>query len=350
MNDQGTFIATLLDHSGRAFASGAILRVQEETEHGSQLVEEFGFQLLVDEAHGRIQVLAEALAVGSQELVARDAQWTASMHSSRDVPAHLLLDMLAALKAEMLENLPEAEGQMAASYVQVAIDGAKRGAETEEVLPRDNPHQELLSQFLLAVLEGRARDAEGLMTGALRNGAPVEDLHHLVLTPAQRELGEMWHRGEISVAEEHLGSRITEQSLAAIRALLPQTPSTNKRVLLASVSGNLHDIGLRVVADRFELAGWTPVFLGANLPIEDLAVAVRDYKPDLVALSAVLGTQMRATADSIARLRADQCQVPIMVGGGPFSEIDGLWESVGADACAPTADKAIAIGTELTRS
>jgi MerR family transcriptional regulator, light-induced transcriptional regulator len=350
MNEQGTFTAALLDHSGRAFASGTIIRLQEESEEGARLVEQLGFQALVDDVHERIQLLAEALAVGAPELVQRDARWAATMHNSRGVSAKLLPEVMTQLRAELLENLPEGDGVRAANYIELAMKCTSDSQEPESNLGADNPHRELLGQFLLAVLEGRGRDAETLMTSALDDGSSVHDLHHMVLTPAQRELGSMWHRGEISVAEEHLGSRITEQSLAAIRARMTQAPSAQKKVLLASVSGNLHDIGLRVVADRFELEGWTSVFLGANMPIADLAQAVRDYAPDLIALSAGLGTHLRATANSIELLRMEHDTVPIIVGGGPFSEIDGLWKSVGADACAPTAEAAVRIGIELTRN
>lgn len=349
MNKQGIFIATLLDHSGRAYSSSAVLRMEETSGSGKRFVKELGFLALVDEVEGRILCLAEALASGYIELFIRDTQWLSAMHAAHGVANDLLPELLAQLKVELMESLPERDGAMAARYIQAALDSeplevngqAKESAAT-------NSHQDLLNHFLLAVLESRPLDAEDLILEAMKGGSSAQDLHDLVLTPAQREIGEMWHRNEISVAEEHLGSRIVERTLSTIRARTPRQASTNKVVLLASVSGNLHDIGLRVVADHFEMLGWTPVFLGANMPTDDLASAVRDCQPDLVALSAVLSTHLRATANTINILRAERSDLPILVGGGPFALVKDLWKAVGADACALTAKQAVELGQQLT--
>ncbi|MFT7486307.1 MAG: hypothetical protein ACI9F9_002162, partial [Candidatus Paceibacteria bacterium] len=250
--------------------------MQESGGTGTRLVEEFGFQSLVDEVEGRIQCLAEALATGCSKVFVRDTCWLAGLHASREVPPTLLTELLTHLKAELLANLPDQDGLFAGDYLQAALDGSHPSSDVQPVPVDDpNPQADCLGRFLLAVLEGKPAVAEQIINEAIVSDVSISDLHHLVLTPAQRELGDMWHKGEISIAEEHLGSRIVERALVTLRTHMPIAASTDKRVLLASVPGNLHDIGLHVVADQFEMHGWTPVFLGANMPIDDLALAVR---------------------------------------------------------------------------
>jgi methanogenic corrinoid protein MtbC1 len=82
-----------------------------------------------------------------------------------------------------------------------------------------------------------------------------------------------------------------------------RAPRKGKLVLLASVPGNLHDLGARMVSDQLDLDGFQVAFLGANTPARDLALAARDLHPDLIALSVQLGSQLRGAAALVALLR-----------------------------------------------
>lgn len=348
MNSQGAFTAALLDSSSKAYAAGAILRMQETGDESAGLVEELGFKGLVEDTQQRLQSLAEALAVGRPELFVRDIEWLAATHSARQVTPQLLRTILACLQQELAENLPEDAAADTTSYLQAAIDAlVSEATPPQSQLGEPAPHGELANQFLLAVLEGQRAKAEEVIFEALDEGVSVAELHSHVITKAQVELGRMWQVGEVYVAEEHFGSRIVEDVLAQLRGRMAKKPANRKCVLAASVSGNLHDIGLRMVSDHFEMSGWRTIYLGANMPVDDLVRAARDFKPDLVALSAGLGTNVRAAAKAIERLRAELPGTPILIGGKPFAAVPDLWKDVGADGCASDAASAVRLGTQL---
>ena len=209
------------------------------------------------------------------------------------------------------------------------------------------PYDELAKAFLLAVLEGKRASAEKLIWDAVDEGASVSDLHNHVVTQVQKELGRMWQIGESYVAEEHFGSRVVEDVLAMLRSRMVREPENGNTVLLASVSGNLHDIGPRLVGDQFEMMGWRTIFLGANMPANDLVRGVADFSPRMVALSVGQALNLRSAADTIAALRNLQPDLPILVGGQPFTAIEGLWEDIGADTFAADAASAVAFGQSL---
>jgi len=94
----------------------------------------------------------------------------------------------------------------------------------------------------------------------------------------------------------------------------------------------LHDIGLRVVADRYEMDGWHAILLGANTPAPDVVRAVWDHRAELVAVSAHLGLHVRATARLVAAVREGAPGTRVVVGGHPFTLVPDLWRVVGADA------------------
>ena len=348
MNEQGSFAAALLDSSRKAYAAGAVLRMQEGPPRAAELVRSLGFTDLVEDTQVRLQHLAESLAVGRTELFALDVEWLLATYAARELTPDLVCEVLNALKAELRESLPDSAGELAGRYLQIGIDrAAKSTPAPPTLLTQERPHVELAKRFLVAVLEGDRRKAESLVGEALRDGISVPSLHVDVITRVQAEIGRMWQVGEIHVAEEHLGSRIVEDILAFLRLRLSPDDEKGKTVLTASVAGNLHDIGARIVSDHFYLNGWRSIFLGADVPKADLVRGVADFKPDLLALSVGLGLNMRETASTLEGVRDAHPSVRTLVGGRPFALISDLWMDVGADGCALDATTAVATGDAL---
>ena len=127
--------------------------------------------------------------------------------------------------------------------------------------------------------------AEQLLAQPLAMMSPTAVSRDLLL-PLLREVGDRWHRGELSVAAEHFGSRMIKGKLKALLETL-RTPYAERRVVCACPSGEHHDLGLLMFALTACEQKWDPIYLGADLPISDLAEVVREAKPDLLALSLV---------------------------------------------------------------
>jgi cobalamin-dependent methionine synthase I len=83
----------------------------------------------------------------------------------------------------------------------------------------------------------------------------------------------------------------------------PPPATIGKRALLARVEGNDHAVGLRMVADAFQLAGWDVQYLGANMPTSAIIRQAAEWQPDLVGLSVSFAQQLRVVKEVIAQLR-----------------------------------------------
>lgn len=151
----------------------------------------------------------------------------------------------------------------------------------------------------------RRHDAPGLLQGLAvaeaRRGlrALVVD----VVAPLTVRIGEAWIRGELRIFEEHL---FTECVQTALHAALRGLPAVHgePRVLLATMPGEPHALGLLMAQTVLALEGCTCLSLGVQMPIDDIADAARDWRADAVALSVTGCMKRNLVLTSLALLRA----------------------------------------------
>jgi MerR family transcriptional regulator, light-induced transcriptional regulator len=181
-------------------------------------------------------------------------------------------------------------------------------------------------RYVRAQLEGDRASALRVVEDALTGGMSVPQVHLQIIQVAQYEIGRLWETNAISIAVEHQATAISQLALATLYARLPRARGNGKRVLLACVEGELHDMGSRIVADFLEMDGFDVRLLGANVPATSLAQRVDEYSPHLVALSATMAFHLPALEQAVARVRSSRHgHVPILVGGRAFG-----WSTVPA--------------------
>jgi methanogenic corrinoid protein MtbC1 len=201
--------------------------------------------------------------------------------------------------------------------------------------------------YLAACLEGNTAAAIDLVMSEIERGLAPSAAYARVLLPAEREIGQLWHVGDVSVAEERLVSETTRELMAVIAARYAPSSSNGRTCIAAAVATNAHDIGLRAVADLFRLAGWRCMFLGANVPPAEIARAAEMFDVDLVVLNATLAVQLRPLGEAIETIRTLAPGHKVLVGGLAFDGMPDLWRQIGADGFAPTVEDAVGVGTAL---
>ncbi|HEX6601724.1 MAG TPA: B12-binding domain-containing protein, partial [Solirubrobacterales bacterium] len=149
--------------------------------------------------------------------------------------------------------------------------GAENSAKTGvlRIAPR-------LSRLYLDAL--RAADAAGafrVASDALAHGMTTAQLYQRVITPAMHEVGVLWEKGALTVADEHMATALTHRVLASLRPpgqveAGDEKKAAPQRVMLAAVEGEQHALGLRMAADVLEDAGFHAIYLGADVPTEAL--------------------------------------------------------------------------------
>lgn len=204
--------------------------------------------------------------------------------------------------------------------------------------------QSILEEYLAAIRRGDRRRAFAVVDRAESEGHDLATIYLEVLQPALREVGRLWQENEMNVAEEHLATAITQMVMARLytESSAP-APRTTRSVIAACAETERHEVGLRMVCDLLERAGWDAHFLGATVPTDSLVALVRERRPDAVVLSASIAPhlpQLRATISAV-RDALPGAAPYVVVGGRPFLQDPDLARRLGADATAADARAAV---------
>ncbi len=195
-------------------------------------------------------------------------------------------------------------------------------------------------EFLALLRSGRRADAFSYVLALAHDGVPVVQIHNDVLRPALYEIGRLWESGEIGVATEHFVSYAAEAMIAQLRPFLSRAEPRGKSVVLATPGAERHSIGLMMVSDALEQAGFDVFPVGTHVPVGEIVSIVRERAACLVALSVTLPEHLEATGHLISAVRKNTPSVRVIVGGAVFDRDPGEHRRIGADGYAASAREA----------
>src|SRR6516225_7514635 len=142
--------------------------------------------------------------------------------------------------------------------------------------------------YLKSLLAGDRAAAGEVIESLLVSSIALPDIYLNVLSPVMVQIGELWGRRAINVAQEKLATQITLGQMSKLRLLQVGPRPSAHRVLVSCVEGEEHYIGARMAADLFMMEGWAVDFLGPNVPGASLIQMIKSRRPQLVALSATM--------------------------------------------------------------
>lgn len=124
------------------------------------------------------------------------------------------------------------------------------------------------------------------------------------LAPLVSRVGQLWAEGRMPIHQEHLFSEAVQQQLRGALAQLPIAPAAAPRVLISTLPGEEHGLGVLMAQALLVVQGCHCLSLGLQTPVEQLALAAREQRSDVVALSCSAYARGRALPDDLRRLRA----------------------------------------------
>ena len=214
--------------------------------------------------------------------------------------------------------------------------GAKSAGAGETGPERKKIYQDIFD----SVMTFDGSRCEALVRQAVEEQEPVQDILDLGLIPPMGRVGDLFASGEFFVPEMLMAARSMKAGLEVLRPILTQRKSKPKGVVvMATVFGDLHDIGKNLVGMMLEGAGFKVIDLGVNTKAEKIIETAKQVNADVIGLSALLTTTMPFMKLIIEKIKRDGLKVPVIVGGAPVTR--EFAKEVGADGYGDNAPEAV---------
>lgn len=207
----------------------------------------------------------------------------------------------------------------------------------------------IVQKIFRGIVDGQQDIVSENVDAALASGVPARTILDEGMLAAMAEVGRQFEEGECYVPEMMVSARAMKAGLAKLQPHLKQTDAPPAgRVAIATVKGDLHDLGKNLVGMMLEGAGFTVKDLGVDVAPEAILAAADEV--DVIGLSALLTTTMGQMKSTLEALDAagKRGKVKVIVGGAPVTE--EFARNIGADGFAPDASRAVALAKSLIAS
>jgi 5-methyltetrahydrofolate--homocysteine methyltransferase len=219
------------------------------------------------------------------------------------------------------------------------------GVSVEKGIVQEKESRGDSERLINAIVNGDLKSAIDSADKLVKSGVDFQKIIDSYIFEAMKIVGDKYEKGVFFIPDLLKSAEATGVVLERLKERMKRTESQERRskktVVLATVKGDIHDIGKNIVGMVLESAGYEVVDLGKDVPAKKILEAVKKYKPIAVGLSALLTTTMQEMENVIKLLRDNNLDVPVIIGGPNVSE--GFAKRIGAYAAAQNAFEGLKI-------
>jgi 5-methyltetrahydrofolate--homocysteine methyltransferase len=227
----------------------------------------------------------------------------------------------------------------AARYIEACTAGTEPAAGEQQQTA--SPPLDTRGLLARAVIDGDRENIVSLIEKALQEGMPPLVISNEGLLPGLEEVGRRFEKNQVFLPQVMLSAETMQTAFARLkREMSEEALSTQGKILMATVEGDIHDIGKNIVCTLLENHGFEVIDLGKNVPAERIVREARENNVDAVGLSALMTTTMSEMENVIGKLKENGIKTFTMVGGAVVTQ--EYADSIGADLYARDAMEAVA--------
>ena len=178
--------------------------------------------------------------------------------------------------------------------------------------------------FLQLILSGDEAEAGAALAEGYLAHHDLDAIFETTVTPAMYRLGELWLKGGVTIAEEHLATQVVLTAIQKLRGVVAPHGPNGLTAICCVCEGELHEVAVHIVELILESKGWNVINLGANTPLFSLQEMVNKRRPELVCISAHAIADLDRSAAEFAHLRrvTNRLESKIALGGEAFRNRD----------------------------
>ena len=174
--------------------------------------------------------------------------------------------------------------------------------------------------YLNALLDGDKKQCMQIVTGLIDQGTTIKEIYIELFQRSMYRIGQMWEKERCSIANEHAATKITEGMIEYVAGNFSSENKNGKSALISCIDKEYHELGARMVAGFLEALGWDTIFLGANIPQEEVIKLIRDKQPDIVGISSSFYMNINRLLNLLDDIKEEFPGQEIIVGGQSLSE------------------------------
>jgi 5-methyltetrahydrofolate--homocysteine methyltransferase len=237
----------------------------------------------------------------------------------REVPTgHPQADVLRGAPADWREQRREQRAAINQFHIAAISDHFRAAGARKKAKAEDLPLDQRLANY---ILEGSKDGLIDDLNRKLAEPAAPLDIINGPLMAGMAEVGRLFNANELIVAEVLQSAEAMKSAVGHLETFMEKADVTKRaKVVLATVKGDVHDIGKNLVEIILKNNGYDVINLGIKVPPEDLIRAHREHKPDAIGLSGLLVKSAQQMVATAADLREAGIEVPLLVGGAALSE------------------------------
>ena len=280
--------------------------------------------------------LRNAIEFGNSETFRHYFQWSTNLLKARNIPHYELATFINDLCKVVDSRLSESEKTMLRAFV-LDSSPSEQVSVHQTPPPSESPLKLDQEAFLQALLAGNRQAAKSVAFEALARKYQLIDIYIEVFQKSLYQIGNLWEKNHISVAQEHMATAITQYVIVNIFDHVNPVLINRGKGIVTGVEGEFHQVGAHMVADTLEMQGWDIRFLGVNVPHKSILQIIEEFHPDLVGISATMLSNVPMVRDLIVKIRSQSgsgSMPRILVGGGAFRTLPDIHREIEADGFA----------------
>lgn len=291
-----------------------------------------------------LNYLAEAVYFDNDNLFKDFSIWLNSLFENLGLPDDVFINTYNCIQEVIKDNFEFEEVNYLNNIIDLSIKKAlnKEGRETSYITD-ENPHKYYADKYLELLLDNKKNEASNLIVKEALSEMSVPEIYLNILEPVQKEVGRLWHANIISVAQEHYISSVTQLVMSQLYSHFLSSGGEKGSIVTTAVGTELHEIGIRMVADLLEIDGFDTIHLGANTPNSSIVETLKNNRTLLLGVSVTLPIHLKELAQLIEMIRSEPelANIKILVGGYAFNQNPELKEDFDVDAYSVNAQDAV---------
>ena len=219
--------------------------------------------------------------------------------------------------------------------------------QSEEKKTTSSERTPIYEELHKAVLKGNRKGITSIVNKALEQGEDPSDLLNHCLLPAINEVGEYFDKGKYFLPQLIGSAEAMKNAIEVLEPLLLKDVDSSQMttVVLATVEGDIHDIGKNLVALMLKNYGFRVIDLGKDVPAADIIKAAKEHQARIIGLSALMTTTMQKMREVVRLVREEKLDIKVMIGGAVITQ--EYADEIGADGYSNDAAEAVRLAKRL---